>query len=108
MISSNIQPAVLTAVNVSVPSFHSAPPVIVLFFVLFVLLLPRCSLHLWPFADFEVTGEVIFGEKCFVAFLADKVSAALVRVHVLLQVVGLEEVFVALWTLYSSFTEKRE
>lgn len=51
---------------------------------------------------------MIFGEKRFVAFLADKVSAALVRVHVLLQVVGLEEVFVALWTLYSPFTTKQE
>lgn len=109
VIAANIQTAVLTAVNVSVPSFHSAPPVVLLlFFVLFVLLLPGCSLHLWPFADFEVTGEVVFGEKRFVAFLADKVSAALVRVHVLLQVVGLEEVFVALWTLYPAFTEKQE
>lgn len=36
-------------------------------------------------------------------FLADKVPAALVRVHVLLQVVGLEEVLVALRALYSSF-----
>lgn len=51
---------------------------------------------------------MIFGEKRFVAFLADKVSAALVRVHVLLQVVGFEEVFVALWTLYSPFTIKQE
>lgn len=50
---------------------------------------------------------MIFGEKRFVAFLADKVSAALVRVHVLLQVVGLEEVFVALRALYSTFTKKK-
>lgn len=108
VIAANIQPTVFTAVNVSVPSFHSAPPIVLLFFILFVLLLPGCSLHLWPFADFEVTGEVVFGEKRFLAFRADKVSAALVRVHVLLQVVGLEEVFVALWTLYPAFTEKRE
>lgn len=46
-----------------------------------------------------MTGEVVFGEESFVAFLADKVSSALVRVHVLLQVVGLEEMFVALWAL---------
>lgn len=51
---------------------------------------------------------MIFGEKGFVAFLTNKVSAALVRVHVLLQVVGLEEVFVALWTLYSPLTIKQE
>lgn len=51
---------------------------------------------------------MVFGEKRFVALLADKVSAALVRVHVLLQVVGLEEVFVALRTLYPPFTEERE
>lgn len=42
---------------------------------------------------------MVFGEERFVALLAHKVSAALVRVHVLLQVVGLEEVFVALWAL---------
>lgn len=108
VIAANIQTAVFAAVNVSVPSFHPAPPVVLLFFILFVLLLPGCSLHLRPFADFEVTGEVVFGEKRFVAFRADKVSAALVRVHVLLQVVGLEEVFVALWTLYPAFTEKQE
>lgn len=51
---------------------------------------------------------MILGEKRLVAFFADKVPAALVRVHVLLQVVGLEEVFVALRTLYSPFTIKRE
>ena len=49
---------------------------------------------------------MIFGQECFVAFLTDKVSAALMRVHVLFQVVGLQEVFVALRTLYSSFTKK--
>lgn len=47
---------------------------------------------------------MVFGEKRFMAFLADKVSAALVRVHVLLQVVSLQEVFVALWALYSTLT----
>lgn len=47
---------------------------------------------------------MVFGEKSFVAFLADKVSPALVGVHVLLQVVGLEEMFVALWALYPPFT----
>ena len=47
---------------------------------------------------------MVFGEKSFVAFLADKVSASLMRVHVFLQVVGLEEGFVALWALYPSFT----
>lgn len=47
---------------------------------------------------------MVFGEESFVAFLADKVSAALMRVHVLLQVVGLEEVFVALWALYPALT----
>lgn len=47
---------------------------------------------------------MVFGEESFVAFLADKVSSALMRVHVLLQVVGLEEVFVAFWALYSPFT----
>lgn len=51
---------------------------------------------------------MVFGEKSFVAFLADKVSPALVRVHVLLQVVGLEEVFVALWALYPAFMCVRE
>lgn len=47
---------------------------------------------------------MVFGEKGFVAFLADKVSSSLVRVHVFLQVVGLEEMFVALWALYLTFT----
>lgn len=51
---------------------------------------------------------MIFGEKRFVAFLADKVSTALVRVHVLLQVVGLEKMLVALWALYSTFTVAAE
>lgn len=92
----------------SVRSFRSAPPVVLAFFIIFVLLLPGCSLCLGSFADFEVTGKMIFSEKRFVAFLTDKVSAALVRVHVLLKVVGLQEVFVALWTLYSPFTKKQE
>lgn len=47
---------------------------------------------------------MVFGEETFVAFLADKVPAALVRVHVLFQVVGLEEMLVALWALYLAFT----
>lgn len=47
---------------------------------------------------------MVFGEESLVAFLADKVSSALMRVHVLLQVVRLEEMFVALWALYSAFT----
>lgn len=51
-----------------------------------------------------MTGEVVFGEESLVAFLADKVSSAFMRVHVLLQVVRLEEMFVALWALYSAFT----
>lgn len=51
---------------------------------------------------------MVFGEERFVAFLADKVSSALVRVHVLLQVVGLEEVFVALWALYPALMCVRE
>lgn len=42
------------------------------------------------------------------ALLADKVSSALVRVHVLLQVVGLDEVFVALGALNASFVCVRE
>lgn len=46
---------------------------------------------------------MVFGEERFVALLADEVSAALVRVHVVLQVVGLQEVLVALRTLDSSF-----
>lgn len=93
-------------------SSSSSPPIIILlfffFFVVFfliqILLLAGRSLSLGPFAYFEVTGEVVFGEESFVAFLADKVSSALVRVHVLLQVVGLEEMFIALWALYSAFT----
>lgn len=51
-----------------------------------------------------MTGEVVFGEETFVAFFTDKVPAALVRVHVLFQVVGLEEMLVALWALYLAFT----
>lgn len=51
-----------------------------------------------------MAGEVVFGEESFVAFLTDKVSSALVRVHVLLQVVGLEEVFVTLRALYAALT----
>lgn len=47
---------------------------------------------------------MVFGEESFVAFLADKVSSSLMRVHVFLQVVGLEEMFVALWALYPTFT----
>lgn len=50
-----------------------------------------------------MTSEVVFGEESFMAFLTDKVPAALMRVHVLFQVVGLKKVFVALWTLYPSF-----
>lgn len=46
---------------------------------------------------------MVFGEESFVAFLADKVSPALVRVHVFLQVVGLEEMFVALGALNPTF-----
>lgn len=46
---------------------------------------------------------MVFSEESFVAFLTDKVSPALVRVHVLLQVVGFEEMFVALWTLNPTF-----
>lgn len=42
---------------------------------------------------------MVFGEEGFVALLTDKVSAALVRVHVFLQVVGLQEEFVAFWAL---------
>lgn len=42
---------------------------------------------------------MVLGQESFVAFLADKVSPALVRVHVLLQVVGFEEVFIALGAL---------
>lgn len=47
---------------------------------------------------------MVFGEESFVAFLTDKVSSSLVRVHVFLQVVGLEEMFVALWALDPTFT----
>lgn len=46
---------------------------------------------------------MVFGEESLVAFLTDKVSAALVRVHVFLQVVGLQEMLVALWALYPAF-----
>lgn len=42
---------------------------------------------------------MVLREESFVALLADKVSLALVRVHVLLQVVGFQEVFVALCAL---------
>lgn len=42
------------------------------------------------------------------ALLADKVPSALVRVHVLLQVVGLDEVFVALGALNPAFVCVRE
>lgn len=47
---------------------------------------------------------MVFCEESLMAFLTDKVSAALVRVHVLLQVVGLQEMLVALWALYPPFT----
>lgn len=47
---------------------------------------------------------MVFGEERFVALLTDEVSAALVGVHVLLQVVGFEEVFVALGALDLPFT----
>lgn len=46
---------------------------------------------------------MVFGEESFAALFADKVSPALVGVHVLLQVVGLEKVFVALRALDSAF-----
>lgn len=54
------------------------------FFLIGILLFTRHFLSVGPFADLKVTGEVVFGEESFVALLADKVSAALVRVHVLL------------------------
>lgn len=65
-------------------------------------------LRLGPLAYFEVAGEMVFGEESLVALLADKVSAALVRVHVLLQVVGFEEVLVALRALYLPFAVARK
>lgn len=47
---------------------------------------------------------MVFSEERFVAFFTNKVSAALMRVHVLLQVVGLKEMFVALRALNAPFT----
>lgn len=81
---------------------------LLLFFLIGILLFPRRFLPLWPFADLKVTSEVVLGEESFVALLTDKVSAALMRVHVLLQVVGFEEVFVALWALNPTFICVRE
>lgn len=66
------------------------------------------SLCLGPLAYFKVAGEVVFGEESLVALFTNKVSAALVRVHVLLQVVGFEEMLVALWALYLAFTVVRK
>lgn len=42
---------------------------------------------------------MVLGEESFVAFLADKVPSSFVRVHVLLQMVCLDEMFVALRAL---------
>lgn len=47
---------------------------------------------------------MVFGEESLVALFTNKVPAALVRVHVLLQVVGFEEMLVALRALYLAFT----
>lgn len=71
------------------------------------MLLVNRPLRLGPLAYFKVAGEVVFGEESLVALLADKVSAALVRVHVLLQVVGFKEVLVALGALYLPFAVER-
>lgn len=50
-----------------------------------------------------MTCEVVFSEKSLVTFLTDKISAALVRVHVLFKMVGLQKMFVTFRTLYTSF-----
>lgn len=51
---------------------------------------------------------MVFGEESFMALLAHKVSPSLMGIHVLLQVVGLEEMFVALWALYPALMSVRE
>lgn len=51
---------------------------------------------------------MVLGEESFVALLTDEVSSALMRVHVLLQVVGFEEVFVALWALNPTLAVGKE
>lgn len=51
---------------------------------------------------------MVLGEESFVALLTDEVSFALVGVHVFLQVVGLQEAFVALRALNPTLTVREE
>lgn len=50
-----------------------------------------------------MSRKVVFGEESFVTLLTNKIPAAFVRVQMLFQMIGLEEMLVAFRALYLTF-----